>query len=49
MEFNPQKRITIEQFMKHPFLKDFYNKTDLILDNKKITLSIDDNNRLPLK
>jgi len=35
--------------MKHPYLKEFYRKNDLIIETKKIRVSIDDNERLSLK
>lgn len=30
LTFNPNKRITIEEALKHPYLKDFYNTEDEI-------------------
>jgi serine/threonine protein kinase len=30
MEFDPDKRISIEQILSHPYLADFYNKKELI-------------------
>ena len=43
LEFDPEKRIKIEDVLKHPYLKEFYNKSDLIIESRKIKVSIDDN------
>lgn len=49
MEFDPEKRISIEQILAHPYLADFYNKKELIPAESKVKVPIDDNQRLSLK
>lgn len=43
LEFDPEKRIRIEDMLKHPYLKEFYNKGDLVIETRRIKVSIDDN------
>ena len=49
LEFDPDKRLTIEQILTHPYLSQFYNKKELISSKVKIKIPIDDNQRLSLK
>ena len=35
--------------MNHPYMKEYFNKNDLKTEQKKIKVSIDDNERLSLK
>ena len=49
LEFDPDKRLTIEQILTHPYLSEFYNKKELTESKGKIKLPIDDNQRLSLK
>lgn len=49
MEFDPDKRISVEQILTHPYLVDFYNKKELIPAENKVKVPIDDNQRLSLK
>lgn len=47
LQFNPKKRITIEEILQHPYLRDFHNPANepvsapirpAISDNKKLSL-----------
>lgn len=35
--------------MKHPYLKEFFHKEDLIVSERQVRVPIDDNQRLSLK
>ena len=49
LEFNPDKRPSIQEIMKHPYLKEFYRKEDMLVAEKQVRVPIDDNQRLSLK
>ena len=49
MEFDPDKRITVEQILAHPYLAEFYNKKELTPSDSKVKVPIDDNQRLSRK
>jgi len=49
LTFNPSKRITIEQALKHPYLKDFHNPDDEPKCNKVIKISVNDNVKFSIK
>ena len=49
LEFNPDKRYTMLDILKHPYLREFYSAEDLILSDQKIKVSVDDNEKLTLK
>ena len=49
LEFDPSKRLSIEEILKHPYLKDFYEPSELRFSRTKIKLPINDNRRLSLK
>ena len=47
--YKPNKRITIEESLKHPFFRKFHNPKEEIICPKKIVIPIDDNEKLSLK
>lgn len=49
LEFNPTKRFTAEQALKHPYFADFFNVLDLDVKVENITMHIDENVRLETK
>lgn len=48
LEFNPDKRITIEESLAHPYVEQFHsgNEDEEIVCEKKIQIPIDDNKKL---
>eukprot|EP00792_Barthelona_sp_PAP020_P005185 TRINITY_DN2543_c1_g2_i1.p1 TRINITY_DN2543_c1_g2~~TRINITY_DN2543_c1_g2_i1.p1 ORF type:complete len:373 (+),score=45.51 TRINITY_DN2543_c1_g2_i1:38-1156(+) len=46
--FNPSKRITAEEALKHPFVSDFASPEEETTCPKKITISIDDNVKMSI-
>jgi len=44
--FNPEKRITAEQALEHPYLAPFHNTDEEIRCEKEIKMPIDDNKKL---
>lgn len=49
LSFNPEKRPTMLEIIKHPYLKEFYNKQEVIDAPGKIRVEVDDNTKLSLK
>ena len=49
LDFDPDKRITVEQILTHPYLSEFYRKKELIESKGRIKVPVDDNQRLNLK
>lgn len=47
--FDPEKRMTAEEALRHPFVKDFHNLAQEITCPKKIELPISDLTKLSLK
>ncbi len=45
LQFNPDKRITAEQALEHPYVAQFHNKDDEPVHNGAITIPIDDNHK----
>ena len=43
--FNPKKRLTAEQALKHPYVADFHNPEEEIICVHKIEIPLDDNNK----
>jgi len=41
--FNPNKRLTADQALKHPYVAQFHNPDDEPVCTKKINIPIDDN------
>lgn len=44
--FNPNKRLTAEEALNHPYVKDFHNIDDEPSAKEPITISIDDNKKV---
>ena len=49
LEFSPERRPSIQEIMKHPYLKEFYRKEDMLVAERQVRVPIDDNQRLSLK
>lgn len=48
--FHPAKRLSIDEVVKHPFLKQFYHASDEeMVPRKPILLNIDDSIKLSVK
>jgi mitogen-activated protein kinase 15 len=43
LQFNPNKRLTAEQALRHPYVAQFHNPEDEPNCNRKINIPIDDN------
>lgn len=43
LQFNPSKRLTAEQALKHPYVAQFHNPEDEPICSKQINIPIDDN------
>lgn len=46
--FNPDKRITVEEALDHPYIADFHKIEDEIICEKKISIPMDDNQKFSL-
>lgn len=46
LEFNPNKRLTAQQALKHQYFAEFYNQVDLEIKTENIVLEIDENIQL---
>ena len=44
--FNPNKRLTAEEALNHPFVKDFHNVDDEPSAKEPISIPIDDNTKV---
>jgi len=49
LQFNPEKRITVEQALEHAYVSDFHDKSKEIASTKAIKISIDDNIKYTVK
>lgn len=49
LQFNPYKRISISQILKHPYLIQFSNPKEETISKRPIYLPVSDNKRLNLK
>ena len=49
LEFNPKKRITVDECLKHPFVAQFHDPSEETVLSKPILIPIDDNNKLTLE
>lgn len=49
MQFNPHKRLTAEQALKHPYVAQFHNPDDEPICTKKINIPIDDNQKFSIR
>ena len=45
MHFNPEKRISAEEALQHPYCVQFYNPDDEQVAGRTITITIDDNTK----
>ena len=43
LQFNPNKRLTAEQALQHPYVQQFHNPEEEPVCTKKIFIPIDDN------
>lgn len=43
LQFNPNKRLTAEQALQHPYVAQFHNPEEEPVCTKKIFIPIDDN------
>jgi len=48
LEFNPEKRITAEQALLHPYLAQFHNSSDEPVCEKEIKIAIDDDKKFSI-
>ena len=49
LHFNPNKRLTAEQALRHPYVAQFHNPDDEPKSNKVITIPIDDNTKFTIR
>lgn len=49
LQFNPNKRLTAEQALKHPYVAQFHNPDDEPVCGKIIYIPIDDNTKLSMR
>jgi len=49
LQFNPDKRITINEALRHPYLAQFHNSKEEVVSKKVIQPPVSDNKKLNLK
>lgn len=49
LHFNPNKRLTAEQALRHPYVSQFHNPDDEPICTKKINIPIDDNQKFSIR
>jgi len=49
LQFNPDKRITINEALRHPYLAQFHNTKEEVTSKKIIIPPVSDNKKLNLK
>lgn len=49
LQFNPNKRLTAEQALRHPYVSQFHNPEDEPACPKKISIPIDDNQKFSIR
>ncbi|GBG72475.1 hypothetical protein CBR_g12050 [Chara braunii] len=49
LQFNPAKRITAEEALRHPYVAQFHNPTDEPVCDRTITIPIDDNTKYSIQ
>jgi mitogen-activated protein kinase 15 len=49
LHFNPNKRLTAEQALRHPYVSQFHNPEDEPVCQKKINIPIDDNQKFSIR
>ena len=47
--FNPYQRFSVDEALKHPYLRDFHNEKEEISLNKVIQVNINDNTKITIK
>ena len=48
LTFNPDKRMTVEDALSHPYMSEFHNPNEEITCEKKVTIPIDDSLKFSL-
>ena len=46
LQYDPKKRITVEEALKHPYVADFADETDEIVCKVPIKMPIDDDTKV---
>ena len=49
LQFNPSKRLSVEQALKHPYVAQFHNPDEEPNCTKKINIPIDDNQKFSIR
>ena len=49
LQFNPNKRITVEEILRHPYLEEFHDASKEPVCGRVVRVGISDNKRLSLK
>ena len=49
LQFNPSKRLTAEQALRHPYVAQFHNPDDEPICNRRINIPIDDNSKFSIR
>lgn len=49
LQFNPEKRISAEEALKHPYCAQFYNPEDEPVAGRTVTIPIDDNTKYTIE
>lgn len=49
LQFNPEKRLTAEEALKHPYVAQFHAEDEEIMCERKITIGIDENKKMTLE
>lgn len=49
MHFNPNKRLTAEDALKHPYVAQFHNPDDEPICKRKINITMDDNHKFSIR
>ena len=48
LEFNPEKRYTMLDILKHPYFEEFYEPEELFIAKQRIKINIKDDEKLTL-
>lgn len=49
LEFNPRKRLTVEEALKHPYVSDFHNEEEETVCEGVIKIGMNDNTKFSIK
>lgn len=49
LHFNPNKRLSAEQALRHPYVAQFHNPEDEPICNRRINIPIDDNQKFSIR